>query len=141
MALIQDKDKPKIEKHLSQLEQPVRIVNFTQELECQYCHETRQLMEELEELSGKIELEVYDFVSNKEEAASYGVDKIPATVLVGEKDQGIRYFGVPAGYEFTALLEDIAMVSKRASGLSPASRERLAGLDVPVHLQIFVTPT
>jgi glutaredoxin-like protein len=141
MALIQDREKAKVKEILARMDQPVRIVNFTQELECQYCRETRQLLEEVADLSDKLNLEVYNFLTDKGKADEYKVDKIPATVLLGEKDHGLRFYGIPAGYEFATLLEDIVMVSQGDSGLSKASRERLRGLADPLHLQVYVTPT
>jgi glutaredoxin-like protein len=140
MALIQDREKAKVREILDRMDQPVRIVNFTQELECQYCRETRQLFEEVADLSDKLSLEVYNFLTDKGKADEHKVDKIPATVLLGEKDHGIRFYGIPAGYEFATLLEDIVMVSQGDSGLSTASREKLRGLKDPLHLQVYVTP-
>jgi glutaredoxin-like protein len=141
MALIQDREKAKVREILARMDKAVRIVNFTQELECQYCRETRGLLEEVAELSDKLTLEGHDFLLDKAKAEELHVDKIPATVLLGEGDRGIRFYGIPAGYEFATLLEDIVMVSQGDSGLSPASREKLRGLEGPLHLQVYVTPT
>jgi glutaredoxin-like protein len=74
-------------------------------------------------------------------AERYGIDKVPAVVIEGDQDYGIRYFGIPSGYEFGSLIEDIRMVGARDSGLSPASRQRMAQIQTPVHIQVFVTPT
>ncbi len=139
--MIPDRDKPKVREKLSRMDKPVTIVYFTQEDECLYCRETHELLEDLAALSEHIKLEVYDFVADAEKAREYGVTKIPAMVLLGDKDHGIRYFGVPAGYEFAGLLEDLVMVSNRDSGLSKTSRARLKALNQPLHLQVFVTPT
>ena len=141
MAFMQDKDRTVVQTRFEELGQPVKLINFTQEIECMYCAETRRLMEEIAELSDKVTLEVYNFVTDKEAVRKYSIDKIPATVVEGEKDYGIRFFGVPAGYEFGTLIEDIIMVSKGDSGLKPDTREALSALGEPVHLQVFVTPT
>ncbi len=141
MAFIQDKDRTVVQTRFEELDQPVKLINFTQEVECMYCRETRQLMEEITELSDKITLEEYDFVADEDAAKRYSIDKIPATVVEGDKDYGIRFFGIPAGYEFGTLIEDIIMVSKGDSGLEPETRLALATLNEPVHLQVFVTPT
>ena len=118
---------------------------FTQELECEYCRETRMIAEEVSELSDSITLEVYNFVTDKEVAEEYDIDKIPAiAVLRGgdePKDYGIRYYGIPSGYEFSSLIEDVMMVSQGESGLSEATKAQLADLSEPVHVQVFVTPT
>jgi glutaredoxin-like protein len=145
MALLKEDDRNHLIEQFKSLESPVKIVVFTQKMECQYCKETRMIGEELAALSAKIALEVYDFEDDKEIAESYGIDKIPATIIMtgGEqsRDYGIRYFGIPSGYEFSSLIEDIMMVSSGQSGLSAATKEVLANLEKPVHLQVFVTPT
>jgi len=109
--------------------------------ECRFCEETRALIEELGALSDKIQVEVYDFLGDAEKARMMQVDKIPAIAVVGEKDYGIRFFGIPAGYEFAALLDDILAVSKRQSSLSSETLEALKTLQKDVHIQVFVTPT
>jgi glutaredoxin-like protein len=121
-------------------------VMFTQAMECQFCAETRQIVEEIANLSDKITSEIYDFVTDKATAELYDVDKIPAIAVLrvedgGDKDYGIRFFGIPSGYEFTTVIEDIVDVSKGDSGLQPKSKEAVASITKPVHFQVFVTPT
>jgi alkyl hydroperoxide reductase subunit AhpF len=66
---------------------------------------------------------------------------VPAIAVLGARDYGIRFLGIPSGYEFMSLLDAILVASKGESGLSEASRAMLAGLESPVTLQVFVTPT
>jgi alkyl hydroperoxide reductase subunit AhpF len=110
-------------------------------LNLQYGREARQLLEEIAPLSDKLTLEVYNFLTDKEKVAEYSIDKVPATVIHNGKDFGIRFFGVPAGYEFSALLDGIVRVSKGDSGLQAETREKLAKLSQPLHLEVFSTPT
>lgn len=141
MPLISEQDQDHIRRKFGALTHPVRLIAFTQELGCQYCGETRQLVEEVAALSDKIEAEVYNFITDKEVAEAYGVDKVPAIAIVGEKDHGVRYYGIPLGYEFSTLIEDIFMVSRGDSGLSPLTRKEVAKINVPIHIQVFVTPS
>src|SRR5438309_1506522 len=141
MPLLAEKDREVVRKRLQELPNPVKLINFTQELECESCKDTRSMLEEVAALSERIELQVFNFQTDKEERDRYGIDKIPATVIMGEVDYGIRYYGIPAGYEFVSLLETLIMVSKRDSGLEPATRERLAQVQEPLRLEVFVTPT
>ena len=101
-----------LRNQLSVLTKNVKMVFFTQELECQYCRETKQILTELSEVSDKLEVEVKNFLNDKADADKYGVDKIPATVLLDENDVdfGIKFYGIPSGYEFASLLEDIKML-------------------------------
>ncbi len=141
MGLLSEKDKQAIRERLASMENPVKLVNFTQELECQFCRETRMLVEELAELSDKITLEKYNFVTDKQQAEKYGIDKIPATIVMSpEKDYGIRFYGIPSGYEFATLLDDILMVSQGDSELQPETRQALAEIKNAVHIQVFITP-
>jgi len=145
MSLLNDEIRGQLEQEFSKLSNPVKLVMFTQAIECQYCKETHQLAEEIAELSDKINVEVYDFVEDADVVEQYQIDKIPAIAVVRDgdepRDYGIRFYGIPSGYEFGSLIEDIAMISAGESGLSPATKEYLANLDQPLHLQVFVTPT
>lgn len=151
MPFIQEEDRKALRDHFAaQLQNPVKLVMFTQRKsklvlpfshECQFCEETRGLVEELAGLSDHLTAEIYDFVRDQEAVATYGIDKIPAIALVGEKDSRIRYFGIPAGYEFTALVEDLVDVSRGTTSLSPTTKENLARVDTDVHIQVYETPT
>lgn len=109
--------------------------------ECLFCKETRELLEEVSSLSDKIELVIYDFVADKEKAAEHGIDKIPATIIQGKQDYGIRFFGIPSGYEYTSLIEAIIDVSKEKTSLSQKTIETIKNIDKDIHIQVFVTPT
>jgi glutaredoxin-like protein len=139
--IIKEKEREKLEKLFQGLENPVNIVFFTQETECLFCRETHQILTEITEFSEKIRLTVYDFQKDPKEVSEYSIDKIPATVITGERNYGIRFFGVPSGYEFTSLIMDIITVSQRGSILQPVTREKLAALKKDVHIQVFTTPT
>jgi glutaredoxin-like protein len=127
-----------IQRFGNELVEPVKIILFTQNINCEYCPETEQLLRELAETSEKIQLEVKNFAVDKLEVQKYKIDKVPA-ILVG--NERIRYFGIPAGYEFAALIEDIVEVSRKSSFLSTSSQEKIRSLKVPINIKVFVTPT
>jgi glutaredoxin-like protein len=147
MPLIAEKDAEFLRKEFeTNLTQPVKLAMFTQEMECQFCTETRQIVEEIAELSDKVEAVIYDFVADKATAELYRIDKIPAIAVLQvadgqESDYGVRFYGIPSGYEFTSVIEDIIDVSRGESGLQPGSKEAVANISEPVHFQVFVTPT
>jgi alkyl hydroperoxide reductase subunit AhpF len=103
--------------------------------------ETRELLEELCAIEERIKLQIFDFKGNPEEVAKYRIDKIPAIAVANGTDSGIRFYGIPAGYEFSSLIEAIIMVSQGESSLAPESKQILKEIKVPVHIQVFVTPT
>src|SRR5512141_1739761 len=117
MPLLDDRVRKQVEQALAGLERPVRMVMFTQAeggaLECQYCSETRELAQEVASLSDKLSVEVKDFQADEALATRYGVDKIPALVLASDGSEPesarVRFYGIPAGYEFSSLLEDLRM--------------------------------
>ena len=141
MALLKDDVKNEVKEKFKKLTGQVKLVNFTQKLECHHCEETRRLVEEIASLSPKISSEVYNFAIDKEKAQQYKIDKIPAIVVEGEKDHGIRFFGIPGGYEFNSLISSIIEVSAGSTDLSSESKEKIGKIDKPVHIQVFVTLT
>jgi len=128
---------------LSDMQDDVLLSYFTQKLECQYCKETHDLLEELVSLSDKLTLEVHNFVEDKELAEKMGVKEIPA-IIVSQKqnpNHRIKFYGIPSGYEFSSLLEDIVDVSKSNPGFDEEILQEIQRIDKPVHIQVFVTPT
>jgi glutaredoxin-like protein len=142
MGLIPDDKKELLRKEFKEkMEDPVKILMFTQEIECKFCSDTRQLAQELAALSDKISVEVYDFVADADKAREFGIDKIPALAIVGKKDYGVRIYGIPYGYELQTLIEAITNVSRGRTDLSEETKKILADVKVPVHIQVFVSLT
>ena len=140
--IIKEKDREVLQKQFKQLENPVDLVFFTQERECQFCRETHQVLEEVAALSEAITLTVYDFVNDADSVSRYSIDKIPALAVIGNSiDYGIRFFGIPGGYEFTPLVIDILTSSKGSSLLQQSTRDSLKELHEDVHIQVLTTPT
>ncbi len=109
---------------------------------CETCEDVHRLLEEIAGISDKLTLEVHDFKRDREEAARYRVDRVPALILHGAESGGrVRYFGAPTGHEFPNLIRDIQAVSRRETALSDATRQAIAAIPDPIHLQVFVTPT
>ena len=141
MAHISKEDQEYLKKEFSKMTNPVKLVFFTQQFECEYCELTHELLNELSGISDKIKVEIYEFVKDQEKVKQYDIKRIPAIVVEGAKDYGIRFYGVPAGYEFSTLVEDIIDVSNGTTNLSQETKEELKKLTMPVHIQAFVTPT
>jgi glutaredoxin-like protein len=120
----------------------VKLILFTQKMECHFCKEARELLETVANWSDKITLEVHDFEEKKERAKNLGIDKIPGLAIVGEKDYGIRFFGIPAGYEFQTLIEGIILVSTDDSQLPQGAIDALNQIGKKsAHIRVFVIPT
>jgi len=142
MSLIPDDKKELLKNDFKEkLVDPVKIVMFTQELECRFCSDTRQLVQDLATLNDKLTVEIYDFVANADKAKEYGINKIPALAIIGKKDYGVRIYGIPYGYELQTLIEAIVNVSSGKTDLSDKTKSILAEVKSPVHIQVFVTLT
>ena len=142
MGFLPDHDKEHLRKLFGEkLKDEVRILVFTQETECEFCKETRGIVEEVATTSDKIKVEVYDFVKDEEKVKEYQIKRIPAIAIIGKKDYGIRFYGVPSGYEFVSLVDDIVDVSSGTTNLSEDTKNRLKSVNEPVHIQVFVLPT
>jgi glutaredoxin-like protein len=138
--LFTPEDEVQIRKRLDDVSEPVKLILFTQTADCETCSDTETILRALSELSPKLNLEIYDLQKDQEKAEQFKVTRAPTIVLEGDRDYGIRFMGIPAGYEFASLLEDIVSIGKRQSGLSQESREKVQALKEPLNLKVFVTP-
>lgn len=152
MTLLSDNGRNELAERLKELEGETTVVVFTQQqglfgapgAECDLCRETRELAEEFAGVSDRIRVEVHDFLAADDTAAAdYGIERIPALVLLGpdRRDVGIRFYGIPAGYELATIIGDLLRLSTGTPDLSAVTREALAGLGRDVHVKVFVTPT
>ncbi len=142
MPLLRERERELLSKKFSrELEGEVKLVVFLREDGCEYCGHVKELVEEVSQLSERIQTSFYDLDKDSEKAAKWEVDKAPATLIFGKQEYKVRYFGIPAGYEFTAFIEDIIDVSRGRTHLSPSTKQRISGIKTPIHIQVFVTPT
>lgn len=150
MAMISDQDKDLLRGVFnSELQNPVRILAFTKRsekssepgMECEFCNETEELMMELTSLSDKISVEFREYSPNDEMVQQLGIDKLPALILTSGDGKGVRYFGIPGGFEFSSLIADIVDVSRNTTDMTQDAREKVRNIDKDVHIQVFVTPT
>lgn len=128
--------------------------------------ETQELLEELSGLSDRLSLTSLDIGADVSLATQYNVTAVP-TVMIrrrngttslgdpsassgddnaepetpAELGAGVRFLGLPGGYEFSTLLADVVDVSKGRTDLSPETRAAVQAIDRPVRIQVFVTPT
>ncbi|MBI4198789.1 MAG: thioredoxin family protein [Chloroflexi bacterium] len=150
MPFIQEKDKLPLKDRLRKdLKSEVKLRLFTQRTfgltipgrECLHCEDTQKLMEELTALSPKLKLEIVDFYSQAQAVKEAGVERIPALVMSANGSTNVKFYGIPLGLEFAALLETIVTLSRGVSPLALETRKKLKQLKSAVHIQVFVTPT
>jgi alkyl hydroperoxide reductase subunit AhpF len=147
MSLIAPADQEKLREAFGEMTSPVRLLFFTQSLDCETCLQTRQILDELPPLSGKIAVEEVNLVLEADKARQYGIDRVPAIAVVGQdeaaqpRDSRIRFIGTPAGYEFISLVQAVMLAGGHESQLTPENRARVAAVSTPTTIQVFSTPT
>ena len=147
MSLISDSDRERLRTDFAAMTSPVKLLFFTQTLDCETCLQARQVIDELPLLSERITIEEVNFPIERERAGSYGIDRVPSIALIrqdehgGERDSHIRFLGTPAGYEFISLIRAVLLVGGGEPMLSPESRARVARIDRPMDIHVFTTPT
>ncbi len=140
MALFDEKIMQQLRDILGKMKDDVYLLFFTQEIECPMCRETRMFLEEISSLNEKLKLETYNFIIDAGTAGRYGVDKIPATVVLGKDrmDCGIKFYGLPGGYEINSFISSVLEVSGRKEALPAEIMDRINSIDHDIHIQVFV---
>jgi glutaredoxin-like protein len=143
MAMLDDNVRKQLQDILKNMKDPVNIAFFTQEFECHACGDTRTFLEEFSTLSDKMKLSVYDFVKDKPVADRFGVDKVPAIVINDKdnSDRGIKFYGLPGGYEINSFVISLLEVSGNIEPLKDDIASRVRAITKDVHIQVFVTLT
>ncbi len=107
-------------------EAPVTVIVAGRDLD--FGSETRSLLEQVAELSDRVTLTVDETVER---------GRWPE-ITIGN---GLRYHGLPWGYELSTVVGAIAEAGKNESSLSEDSLTALATLRRPVEIEVYVTPT
>jgi len=144
VALLSDQDRAVVSGHLAAITTPVTILFFTQTIDApDTALLARQVLDEVVSLSDQISLEEVNFVLDRERAAQFGIDGIPAVALLrGGEDTRIRFLGAPAGYEFMSLIDAVILAGTGESGLTPESKALVAAhVTKPMEMLVFVTPS
>jgi hypothetical protein len=146
MSLLSPADQQRLRESFAAMTRQVRLLFFTQTLDCETCPQTRQILDELPALTSNVIIEEVNFVLDGERVKEYGIDRVPAVAIAYDadgtlKDSRIRFVGTPAGYEFISLVHAILLAGGRESILTPENRLRLAGTTTPITMQVFTTPT
>ena len=142
MPLLSEQDAEFLKKDFNEkLKNNVKLIFFKAEDACLYCKEVKDILAEVVGLSDKLSLEEYDFDKDTDKVKFYGIKRTPAIVIEGDKDYGVRFYGMPAGHEFMTLVNGIINVSTKDTGLSEKTIEKLKEITKPYNIQVFVTPT
>lgn len=142
MAILTERDRAAVRKEFEKLAGPVKLVVFSQELLAgDLCRQNEQLVREVAELSDMLTVEVLNPAIDRARAERYRVDQVPAIAVEGARDYGIRFYGIPSGYEFSNLIDSIIVASTGEPALSEETKASLQGLAEDVDIKVFSTPT
>ena len=141
--MLNDRDREAVRTELAKLAGPVKLVVFSQSLSpaSDLCRENEMLVREVAELSDHVTVEVLNLAIDRERAEAYGVTDVPAIVVEGARDYGIRFLGVPSGYEFSNLIDAMIVASSGEAALSDQTKSTLQTLTSDVDIKVFSTPT
>ncbi|TFG26344.1 glutaredoxin [Candidatus Thorarchaeota archaeon] len=137
---LDDATKEQIIEMFENLVNDVTIHLFTGDHSCLYCNDTRDMVELVAELSDKVKVEEHKGSLTSEAAKKMGVEHHPAIVLHGLEPYNVKFYGIPAGHEFSALIGGIIDVSAGTAPLPPDIIEDIRAIDKPIRIRVFVTP-
>jgi len=144
MSLLSERDRQTVQSHLAGLTHDVTLLFFTQTIAApETALIARQVVDEVAGLSDRVSVEEVNLILDREKSAQYGIDRIPAIVLLRDgADTRMRFLGAPAGYEFSSLIESIILAGTDDSGLTEESKQLIAEkATAPMDIKVFVTPT
>jgi alkyl hydroperoxide reductase subunit AhpF len=142
MAIFRPEDEVRVRELLAALERPVELVvalgsedvPLPGARDIDFGAETERVVLELASLSDRLTARV--------EHRPSGVDLFPAVLVLPQgEDVGIRYYGLPWGYELGSLVGAVLEAGRTESSLAPESLERLGRLEHELAIDVFVTPT
>jgi alkyl hydroperoxide reductase subunit AhpF len=142
MAIFRPEDEVRVRELLAALERPVELLvahgpeetPLVGARDVDFGAETERVVGELCALSESLSMRV--------EEEPLGFDRYPAVAVRPEgRDAGVRYYGLPWGYELGSLLGAVLEAGRLESSLKASSLERLQDLDRELAIDVFVTPT
>jgi alkyl hydroperoxide reductase subunit AhpF len=142
MAIFRPEDEARVRELFAEFVRPIELLvahgpEETPQVgarDIDFATETERVVRELAELSPSVSVRV--------EEQPDGFDRYPAVSVQPEgRDVGVRYYGLPWGYELGSLIGAVLEAGRAESSLSPETLERLAALDRDLAIDVFVTPT
>jgi alkyl hydroperoxide reductase subunit F len=142
VALLRPEEETKVREWFAELERPVELLVAVGPEETpqagardlDFGDEMVRLCDALAQLGERVTARV--------EQEPDGFPRFPAVSIRPEgRDAGVRYDGLPWGYELGSLIGAIVEAGRSEPTLRPDSLTALAELDRDLALDVFVTPT
>ncbi len=132
--------KKQVSEIFSSLRSPVTLHVFIRDHSCLYCNDTREIAQQVGALSDKIRVEIHKGELKQSPAKEMGIRFTPAIMIQGAVPYKIRFYGIPAGHEFGALIWSIVDASKGTVELPADIIDDIRSIRSAVHIQVFTTP-
>ncbi|MDH4162358.1 MAG: thioredoxin family protein [Nitrospirota bacterium] len=120
------------------MKNPVRLVLFTGETNCDECHSARELASAIKAASGKIALEVYDIVMDRDKTTEYGVKRTPSFVVQCAGGRTVSFSGSMEGVSLLLLLEALTAGSTDREWFPSQISGTLAFLEKGVSVKVLL---
>ncbi|OQX50837.1 MAG: hypothetical protein B5M53_11720 [Candidatus Cloacimonas sp. 4484_209] len=141
IGLISKEDAKYLQEQFSGFKNSVNIYYFNSEkTNADFCKLTNSILEELTALSPKINLKSFDFENAQDTVKEYNIMKPPALSIQQGSDLGIRYYGIPSGYEFSTIINTITMIGMGNTDIQDIVREKTKLINKKTNIMVFVTP-
>lgn len=143
---LSDRDRRILAKILQGMERPVRLVLATDDGDTDGTVTPNAMARDLiQHLTGLTPLIVAHLSSAADPLLppSIVVDRTPTLLIQTAEgsDTGIRYVGVPSGYQFGTLVDTILDVSREAHRLEATTVATATQLMAPVRIRVYYLPT
>jgi len=139
MDFFEKNHKNYLKKRLAYLDDEIKILFFTKDIDCSICEQTKDFLKGISTLSDKLSLEIYNYRVDKGKAEEYDVHKAPAILILDNqgKESGIRFYTKPTDHQLEVFIKSLLLVSGNREELSEELEDRIANIDDKIHIQIF----
>ena len=143
MAIFRPDEEARVRELLGEMERNVELVlvlgreeeALPGAREIDFSGQAQALLQELVALSERL-------TARTVAAPAYGADRFPAICVLPEgQDVGVRYYGLPWGYELSSLVGACREAGRTTPSLTADSLAALGTIERDVSLEVFVTPT
>ena len=127
-----------IQKRAGQIKKPVRVIVFTTDIGCEACPDMVELARAIKAQMGKIVLEIYDKVMDRDKSEQYDITIAPAVVVQGEEGQTVTFFGLIEDVFLEVLLDTLHAVSEKKVWFPENIRCTVRHLTNDVKIRVLV---
>lgn len=142
MSVLNEEVRDQLRQILSTMQGEVKLLSFTEAGE-ELGENLMAFMSEISELSDKLSYESLEFSKSNPspEMTRYGIERAPSFLVLNSdgEDKGMRFYGLPSGYEINSFLSAVIEQSGAEEELPEELTDRIRAITKPVNIKVFVT--